>query len=259
MHIGLVGLGKMGGNMRDPPARRRPSRSSGTTATRPCRDVESLPALVERARRAARRVGHGALRRRRPATTVAKLADAARPGRPGHRRRQLALHRRRARTPQLLAAEGIGYLDCGVSGGIWGLENGYGLMVGGRRGRRRTAMPVFDALRPEGPREEGFVHAGPVGAGHYAKMVHNGIEYGLMQAYAEGYELLAAKDIVTDVPGVLQGLVARHRRALLAARPAGPGARGRPRARRRLRLRRGLRRGPLDGRGGHRRTPCRCR
>ena len=65
-------------------------------------------------------------------------------------------------------------------------------------------MPIFDALRPEGPREEGFVHAGSVGAGHYAKMVHNGIEYGLMQAYAEGYELLAAKDIVTDVHGCFQ-------------------------------------------------------
>ena len=65
-------------------------------------------------------------------------------------------------------------------------------------------MPIFDALRPEGPREEGFAHAGPVGAGHYAKMVHNGIEYGLMQAYAEGYELLAAADLVTDVPAVMQ-------------------------------------------------------
>lgn len=65
-------------------------------------------------------------------------------------------------------------------------------------------MPIFDALRPEGPREEGFVHAGPVGAGHYAKMVHNGIEYGLMQAYAEGFELLAASDVVTDVPGTIK-------------------------------------------------------
>ena len=65
-------------------------------------------------------------------------------------------------------------------------------------------MPIFDALRPEGPREEGFVHAGKVGAGHYTKMVHNGIEYGLMAAYAEGYELLEAKDIVTDVPGAFK-------------------------------------------------------
>jgi 6-phosphogluconate dehydrogenase len=62
-------------------------------------------------------------------------------------------------------------------------------------------MPVFDALRPEGPREEGFVHAGEVGAGHYVKMVHNGIEYAIMQAYAEGFELLEAKPLVKDVPG----------------------------------------------------------
>jgi 6-phosphogluconate dehydrogenase len=103
-----------------------------------------------------------------------------------------------------LAEHSIGYLDVGVSGGVWGLENGYGLMVGGDAATVERAMPVFDALRPEGPRDEGFVHAGAVGAGHYAKMVHNGIEYGLMQAYAEGYELLEAKDIVTDVPGTLK-------------------------------------------------------
>ena len=105
---------------------------------------------------------------------------------------------------EALAADGIGYVDCGVSGGVWGLENGYGLMVGGDDELVERAMPIFDALRPEGPREEGFVHAGAVGAGHYAKMVHNGIEYGLMQAYAEGFELLAAKDIVTDVHGCFQ-------------------------------------------------------
>jgi 6-phosphogluconate dehydrogenase len=102
---------------------------------------------------------------------------------------------------EVLAARGIGYLDCGVSGGVWGLTNGYGLMVGGDAALVERAMPVFDGLRPEGPREESFVHAGAVGAGHYAKMVHNGVEYGLMQAYAEGYELLSAKDIVTDVHG----------------------------------------------------------
>jgi 6-phosphogluconate dehydrogenase len=102
-----------------------------------------------------------------------------------------------------LAAVGAGYLDCGVSGGVWGLDNGYGLMVGGSADHVERAMPIFDALRPEGPREDGFAHAGEVGAGHYAKMVHNGIEYGLMQAYAEGYELLAAADEITDVPAVL--------------------------------------------------------
>lgn len=103
-----------------------------------------------------------------------------------------------------LAERDIHYLDVGVSGGVWGLANGYGLMVGGAPADVERAMPLFDALRPEGPRDEGFVHSGAVGAGHYAKMVHNGIEYGLMQAYAEGYELMAAKDIVTDVAGTMK-------------------------------------------------------
>ena len=105
---------------------------------------------------------------------------------------------------ELLAGRGIGYLDCGVSGGVWGRENGYGLMVGGPAELVERAMPVFDTLRPQGPREECFAHAGSVGAGHFAKMVHNGIEYGLMQAYAEGYELLAAAEQVTEVPAVLK-------------------------------------------------------
>jgi 6-phosphogluconate dehydrogenase len=105
---------------------------------------------------------------------------------------------------QLLGEHGIGYIDCGVSGGVWGKDNGYGLMVGGDTEHVEHAMPIFDALRPEGPRDEGFAHAGAVGAGHFAKMVHNGIEYGLMQAYAEGYELLAASKVVTNVPGTLK-------------------------------------------------------
>ena len=105
---------------------------------------------------------------------------------------------------KLLGDKGIGYVDCGVSGGVWGLENGYGLMCGGDETWVERAMPIFDALRPEGPRAESFVHAGDVGAGHYAKMVHNGIEYGLMHAYAGGYELLEAKDIVKDVPGTFR-------------------------------------------------------
>ncbi|MDQ3403473.1 MAG: decarboxylating 6-phosphogluconate dehydrogenase [Actinomycetota bacterium] len=105
---------------------------------------------------------------------------------------------------ELLAKTGVGYLDCGVSGGVWGKENGYGLMVGGDAADVERALPIFDSLRPEGPREEGFAHAGKVGAGHFAKMVHNGIEYGLMQAYAEGYELLTAANEVTDVPAVLK-------------------------------------------------------
>jgi 6-phosphogluconate dehydrogenase len=104
-----------------------------------------------------------------------------------------------------LAPKGINFVDAGVSGGVWGLDNGYGLMVGGSKEHIDRLMPVFDALRPEGPRDEGFVHVGEVGAGHYAKMVHNGIEYALMEAYAEGYELLdTRKDIVKDVTGTFK-------------------------------------------------------
>jgi 6-phosphogluconate dehydrogenase len=98
-----------------------------------------------------------------------------------------------------LGAAGIHFIDAGVSGGVWGLQNGYGLMVGGDDEDVSRVMPIFQALKPEG--EFGFVHAGKAGAGHFAKMVHNGIEYGIMQAYAEGYELLAATDTVTDVAG----------------------------------------------------------
>jgi 6-phosphogluconate dehydrogenase len=101
-----------------------------------------------------------------------------------------------------LAERGIGYLDVGVSGGVWGRENGYALMVGGSTDDVEHMMPIFDALRPVG--DFGFVHAGPVGAGHYAKMVHNGIEYGLMHAYAEGYELLRASEMIADAPAVVR-------------------------------------------------------
>jgi 6-phosphogluconate dehydrogenase len=95
---------------------------------------------------------------------------------------------RRAAT---LAERGIAFVDSGTSGGIWGLENGYCLMVGGSERAVRHCEPVFRALAPE----DGYAHVGPSGAGHYVKMVHNGIEYGMLQAYAEGYEILhASKD-----------------------------------------------------------------
>lgn len=84
-------------------------------------------------------------------------------------------------------ALGVGYVDCGTSGGVWGLTEGYALMVGGDQEHVDLLMPVFDALRPEGG---GFVHAGPSGMGHFSKQVHNAVEYGMMQAFAEGYELL---------------------------------------------------------------------
>jgi 6-phosphogluconate dehydrogenase len=105
---------------------------------------------------------------------------------------------------KLLAEKRIGFVDAGVSGGIWGLREGYGLMVGGDDADIERLMPIFDTLRPPGERADGFVHAGPVGAGHFAKMVHNGVEYALMTAYGEGYEMLAAEDLIRDPQAVYQ-------------------------------------------------------
>lgn len=98
------------------------------------------------------------------------------------------------RRGESLASRGIGFIDAGTSGGVWGLEVGYCLMVGGAPEDVATAQPVFDALAPEG----GFAHMGQVGTGHYTKMVHNAIEYGLMEAYAEGYELLSRSEMEID-------------------------------------------------------------
>ncbi len=92
----------------------------------------------------------------------------------------------------MLAERGIHFVDVGVSGGVWGLENGYGLMIGGDAAAVERLEPVFKALAPA--EDKGWGRVGPSGAGHYVKMVHNGIEYGLMQAYAEGFELMATKE-----------------------------------------------------------------
>ncbi|SNT20687.1 6-phosphogluconate dehydrogenase (decarboxylating) [Granulicella rosea] len=90
------------------------------------------------------------------------------------------------------AAKGFEYIDCGTSGGIWGLKEGYSLMIGGDKAPVERLNPIFEALAPSPT--EGWGHVGPSGAGHFTKMVHNGIEYGLMQAYAEGFSILKAKD-----------------------------------------------------------------
>jgi len=95
------------------------------------------------------------------------------------------------RRAQALGQHGINYLDVGTSGGIWGMEEGYSLMVGGDTGAVNRLRPLFEALAPEP--DAGWGHVGPSGAGHFVKMVHNGIEYGLMQAYAEGFALMQHK------------------------------------------------------------------
>ena len=202
MHIRLVGLGKMGGGMRT----RLRSAGIEVTGYAPdpaTTDVESLEALVQALptpRAVWVMVPSGDVTRH----TVAALGALLQPG-------DLVVDGGNSRFTDdrvhagALAERGIAYLDCGVSGGIWGVTEGYGLMVGGSDEDVARLMPVFDALRPAGAREDGFSHAGPVGAGHYAKMVHNGIEYAIMQAFAEGYELLSASDAVTDVPAIFAG------------------------------------------------------
>jgi 6-phosphogluconate dehydrogenase len=94
-----------------------------------------------------------------------------------------------------LAERGIRFIDAGTSGGIWGLENGYCLMVGGERDAVTHCEPIFRSLAQPG----GYAHVGPPGAGHYVKMVHNGIEYGMLQAFAEGYEILSASRSYPDL------------------------------------------------------------
>lgn len=198
MHIGLIGLGKMGGNMRTR-LRNKGIEVTGYARDRAVADVgsiEELVAALPSPKIVWVMVPHG-----QPTDDVINelqkhmgAGDLIIEG--GNSRFSEDI-----RHAAQVAESGIGYLDCGVSGGVWGLQNGYGLMVGGDEKLVAQAMPIFDALRPEGERAEGFVHVGDVGAGHYAKMVHNGIEYAMMQAFAEGYELLEKKDIIKDVHG----------------------------------------------------------
>jgi len=100
-----------------------------------------------------------------------------------------------------LAAIGINFIDCGTSGGVWGLKNGYSLMTGGSKEAVEYIYPVFKSLAPEG----GYTYCGESGAGHYVKMVHNGIEYGMMQAYAEGFEIIKTSPYNIDVEKVASG------------------------------------------------------
>lgn len=199
MHMGIIGLGKMGNNMR---ARLR-DKGIEVTGYDPNPDVTDVASLEELAAAlpAPRVVWVMVPSGKITDDVIHQVADVLSPDDlvidgGNSRFTDDAIH------SEFLASKSIRFIDVGVSGGIWGLKNGYGLMAGGDVADVELAMPIFDALRPDGPREEGFVHAGPIGAGHYVKMVHNGIEYALMQAWAEGYELLdSRKDLVTDVTG----------------------------------------------------------
>jgi 6-phosphogluconate dehydrogenase len=199
MQLGLVGLGKMGGNMRTR------LRNAGHTVVGYDHDPEisdatSLADLVDQL----------------PSPKVVWVMVPA--GGPTHEvitelgellsEGDLVVDGGNSRWTddqahaEQLGTKGIGFVDCGVSGGVWGLKNGYALMYGGEADDIAKVQPAFDALKPEG--EFGSVHAGKVGAGHFSKMVHNGIEYAIMQSYAEGWELLEKVDVVDNVTEVFR-------------------------------------------------------
>ena len=199
MDIGLVGLGKMGGNMR---TRLRDAGHTviGYDRNPDVSDARSLDEMVDQL--PSPKVVWVMVPAGDPTReTVRSLGDLLGKG-------DLIVDGGNSRwtddqlNADLLAEKGVGFVDCGVSGGVWGLENGYALMYGGSAEDVAKVQPVFDALKPEG--DFGAVHAGAVGAGHFSKMVHNGIEYAVMQAYAEGWELLDKVDLVDNVTEVFR-------------------------------------------------------
>ncbi len=209
--LGMIGLGRMGANMAgrllaaghesSPSIAPREGAGAGRRRAPPARARSRNRA---EARAAARDLAHGAGGGRRRQHRRAAAASWTR--RHDHRRRQLVLPRRHP-PRESLAEAGIHYVDVGTSGGVWGLERGYCLMIGGERRRRERLDPIFAALAPGADAaqrtpgraaapttaEHGYLHCGPSGAGHFVKMVHNGIEYGLMAAYAEGLNILQAR------------------------------------------------------------------
>ncbi|MBM6698791.1 decarboxylating 6-phosphogluconate dehydrogenase [Bifidobacterium pullorum subsp. saeculare] len=194
MHIGMIGLGRMGGNM----AKRL--RAGGHTVVGydmspdSGRDVTSLAELV--AALPAPRVLWTMVPAGGPTDAVITelkglldagdiVIDGGNTHYPDDRRHA-----------DDLAERGIDFLDCGVSGGVWGAERGYALMLGGDRAVFDRVRPLLDTLKPEG--DYGLTLAGPVGGGHFAKMVHNGIEYGMMQAFGEGFATMMRSDLIDD-------------------------------------------------------------
>jgi 6-phosphogluconate dehydrogenase len=209
MELGMIGLGRMGANMAqrllrgghavvgfDPKAEARAQleRDGGGSA-------DSLQALVA-ALSAPRVLWMMVPAGRITDDTVDALADLLAPGDVvidgGNSNYKDTLRRAEA-----LAERQVGYVDCGTSGGIWGLAEGYSLMVGGDKAVVERLRPVFETLAPAA--DAGWGHVGPVGSGHFTKMVHNGIEYGLMQAYAEGFSILQHKqEFALDLHQVAQ-------------------------------------------------------
>ena len=197
MELGMIGLGRMGGNMTQRLLRAGhrvvvydPQVEAVQSLTREgAAGADSLHDLIEQLT-PPRAVWVMVPAGEATASAIDTLADSLSPGDTvidgGNSNYKDSI--RRAET---LAGKGLSFLDAGTSGGIWGLAEGYSMMIGGDETAFRRLEPIFQSLAP-GP-DRGYGHVGPAGAGHFVKMVHNGIEYGLMQAYAEGFELMNAK------------------------------------------------------------------
>jgi 6-phosphogluconate dehydrogenase len=215
MEMGIVGLGKMGLNMATRLVRRGHT-IAGTARSpesleqlraaggKPTNDVAALVAALAPPRLVWLMVPSGDV-------TDQVLRDAA-----GHMARGDILvdggnsnYHDSMRHGEELKARGVGFLDSGTSGGVWGLENGYCLMVGGEPEHFRRAEPILRDLAPP----NGYLHTGPAGSGHFVKMIHNGIEYGMMQAYGEGFEILERSRFPLDLRAIAslwnQGSVVR--------------------------------------------------
>jgi 6-phosphogluconate dehydrogenase len=215
MQLGMVGLGRMGGNM----------------TTRLLRDGHEVvayardPASVDRAAKEGALPAHGlkeVVAKLAPPRHVWLMIPSGAPVTETIKALSPLLERDDAiidggnsyyrdsiRRADELSGKGLHFIDCGTSGGIWGLENGFCLMIGGKEEVFRRMEPVFASLAPA----DGYAYMGPPGAGHFVKMVHNGIEYGMLQAYAEGFELLNASRYELDLGRVAslwnQGSVVR--------------------------------------------------
>jgi 6-phosphogluconate dehydrogenase len=194
MQIGLIGLGKMGANMAERLRRGGHEVVGFDRDPHSERDVGSLEELVA-ALDAPRAVWVMVPSGEPTRATVTSLGEVLSAG-------DIIIDGGNSRYTddqmhsEQLDEKGVKFIDCGVSGGVWGLTEGYALMCGGDKDAVAAVQPVFDTLKPAGG--SGFVHAGSAGAGHFVKMVHNGIEYGMMQAYGEGYELIKAVDMVEN-------------------------------------------------------------
>jgi 6-phosphogluconate dehydrogenase len=215
MEIGFVGLGRMGGNMvtrlmrggHKVVAYDRSAEAVSTAASGGARGAGSLDDLVK-ALTPPRTVWVMVPAGAPTESTIAELAGKLSPGDlivdGGNTR-----YKDDVRRAKELAAKGLLYMDAGTSGGVWGLQNGYCLMVGGERAAVERLAPALETLAPP----KGWLHVGGVGAGHYVKMIHNGIEYGMMQAYAEGFELMSESDYHLDLAAIArlwgQGSVVR--------------------------------------------------